>query len=58
MILDPEGHRKEVMMPSTALLRIDPAYEDLALLMLTPWEFQGIGGKKDEEYWVLGAQFL
>jgi len=32
--------------------------EDLSMLMLTPWDFAGMGGKKGEEYWVLGAQFL
>jgi len=25
------------------------------MLLLTPWDFAGMGGKKGEEYWVLGA---
>lgn len=29
-----------------------------SMLLINPWEFQGLGGKEGEEYWVLGAQFL
>jgi len=30
--------------------------EQMCFLLLSPWEFQGMGAKsKDEEYWVLGA---
>jgi len=59
IVLDKKsGKTQEVLMPATSLLRLDPAYENVAWLMLTPWEFQGIGGKQGEEYWVLGAQFL
>lgn len=32
--------------------------QKMALLLITPWQFQGLGGKDGEEYWVLGAQFL
>ena len=33
--------------------------EEMCFLLISPWEFQGLGStNKDEEYWVLGAQFL
>jgi len=31
---------------------------EIAWLLMTPWDFAGLGGKEGEEYWVLGAQFL
>ena len=35
------------------------ATDEMCFLLLSPWEFAGLGAKnKDEEYWVLGAQFL
>ena len=27
-------------------------------ILLTPWNYAGIGGQPGEEAWVLGAQFL
>jgi hypothetical protein len=27
-------------------------------LLISPWDFVGIGAGKNEEYWVLGAKFL
>ena len=27
-------------------------------MLINPWNFAGLGGKKGDEYWVLGAQFL
>mmetsp|Transcript_8979 Transcript_8979/g.13746 ORF Transcript_8979/g.13746 Transcript_8979/m.13746 type:complete len:245 (+) Transcript_8979:549-1283(+) len=58
ILTDKSGKTKTVEMPPSSYLRLDENYNDVAWLLLTPWEFQGIGGKKGEEYWVLGAQFL
>lgn len=30
----------------------------MCFIMITPWEYMGIGGNKNDEYWVLGDQFL
>jgi hypothetical protein len=32
--------------------------KSMCFLLLTPSDFKGIGGKADEDYWILGAQFL
>jgi hypothetical protein len=36
-------------------LKIEEEYGDLAWLLISPWEFNGLGGKEGEQYWVLGA---
>jgi hypothetical protein len=56
MVKDDKGESKIFEMPPHSYLK--PAGDDLAMLLLTPWDFAGMGGKKGEEYWVLGAQFL
>ena len=45
-------------MPVQAFMKLDGDYQDSSWLLLTPWDFGGLGGKDGEEYWVLGAQFL
>ena len=47
-------------MPIQAFMKLDGDYVNSSWLLLTPWdEFGGLGGKPGEEnYWVLGAQFL
>ena len=32
--------------------------EEGCMMLINPWNFSGLGGKKGDEYWVLGAQFL
>lgn len=56
MLQDDKGASKVFEMPPHSYLKM--AGDDLAMLLLTPWDFAGMGGKKGEEYWVLGAQFL
>jgi|TARA_B110001450_G_C17620703_1_gene481098 hypothetical protein len=56
MLQDDKGTTKVFEMPPHSYLKM--AGDDLAMLLLTPWDFAGMGGKKGEEYWVLGAQFL
>jgi len=42
-------------MPPHAYLKREEQQPEIAWLLLTPWDFAGLGGKKGEEYWVLGA---
>ena len=58
MILNKEGKTTQVKMPREAYMKMEPGYGQLAWLLISPWQFNGIGGKPGEEYWVLGAQFL
>jgi len=39
-------------------MKMDPKIPGLGMLLITPWSFQGLGGEKGEEYWLLGTQFL
>jgi len=56
MLANEKGETKQFEMPPHSYLK--RTGEDISMLLLTPWEFAGMGGKKGEEYWVLGAQFL
>jgi len=38
-------------------MRFDPS-QNIFFLLISPWQFAGLGGKQGEEYWVMGAQFL
>lgn len=42
-------------MPVHSYMKRTEKNGDLAMLLLTPWDFAGMGGKPGEEYWVLGA---
>ena len=44
-------------MPPPAYMKFDEKLKEF-VLFITPWNFFGMGGKKGEEYWILGAQFL
>uniref|UniRef100_A0A7S3CH47 Peptidase A1 domain-containing protein n=1 Tax=Strombidium rassoulzadegani TaxID=1082188 RepID=A0A7S3CH47_9SPIT len=57
-LLNAEGQTQYFEMPKEAYLKPDPELKNVSWLLFTPWQFQGLGGKKGEEYWVLGAQFL
>ena len=58
MVLNAEGATKTFEMPRHAYMKLDPRQPGRGYLLFTPWNFAGLGGKPDEEYWVLGAQFL
>lgn len=53
MLQDDKGTSKVFEMPAHSYMKMQGS--DLAMLLLTPWDFAGMGGKKGEEYWVLGA---
>lgn len=56
---NPEGKTFFVEMPKEAYMRYARrGEEEGCFLLIHPWDFQGIGGKPGEQYWVLGAQFL
>lgn len=57
-IASEKGDTKTFEMPPHAYLKREEQQPEIAWLLLTPWDFAGLGGKKGEEYWVLGAQFL
>lgn len=56
------GQSKYVEMNKEAYMmykNIPGTDQEGCFLLFSPWDFQGLGAKsKDEEYWVLGAQFL
>jgi hypothetical protein len=45
-------------MPHHAYIKRNGKNHAQFFLLLTPWQFMGMGGKEGEEYWVMGAQFL
>ena len=58
MLANAKGDTKEFEMPKQAYMKLDEKRPGIALLMLTPWQFKGLGKEKGEEYWILGTQFL
>jgi hypothetical protein len=56
----PDGKKLPIKMPKEAYMKFTEENETgfTSMLLINPWEFQGLGGKEGEEYWVLGAQFL
>ena len=54
---DKSGEDFVVKMPKDGYMQYTPEYKAYAIL-ISPWNFYGMGGKPGEEYWVLGAQFL
>jgi len=57
LLLTPKGETGTIKMPKEAYMKFDPS-QNVFFLLITPWQFQGLGGKPGEEYWVMGAQFL
>jgi len=57
LMLDQSGKTAVIKMPKEAYLRFDPS-QNLYFLLISPWQFAGLGGKPGEQYWVMGAQFL
>lgn len=57
LMLNAQGQNANIHMPKEAYLKYDPQ-QNIFFLLISPWTFQGLGGKKGEEYWVMGAQFL
>ena len=55
MLANKEGTTKTFELPRHAYMKLDPKHPGLGFLLFTPWNFQGLGGKEGEEYWVLGA---
>jgi hypothetical protein len=49
----------EISMPREAYMKyMWQGEQQGCMLLINPWNFSGLGGKKGDEYWVLGAQFL
>lgn len=57
LLLNAQGSKATVKMPKEGYLKFDPS-QNIFFLLISPWQFQGLGGKQGEEYWVMGAQFL
>jgi hypothetical protein len=57
-VVDKSGNTKTFKMPKESYMKMEPGYGHLAWLLISPWDFAGMGGLPGEEYWVLGAQFL
>jgi hypothetical protein len=55
LAVDSKGETLDVNMPKESYLKFEITMKDTAWLLFTPWEFEGLGGKPGEEYWVLGA---
>ena len=51
-----QNEHRHFEMPKNSYMKRDGI--DQGWLMITPWDFDGLGGKQGEEYWALGAQFL
>ena len=51
---------KYMQMPKEAyMMHKEENGAEMCFLLISPWDFAGLGAKsKDEEYWILGAQFL
>ena len=50
---------KNLTMPKEAYMMYKKKDDiEACFLLIEPWDFKGIGMKDNEEYWVLGAQFL
>lgn len=60
IVAGPDGKKVPIKMPKEAYMKFTQENETgfTSMLLINPWEFQGLGGKEGEEYWVLGAQFL
>lgn len=58
LMTNPSGETKTVKMPSQAYIRQDSKHPERFFLLISPWQFMGLGGKDGEEYWVMGAQFM
>lgn len=60
ILAGPDGKKTTIKMPKEAYMKFTSENETgfTSMLLINPWEFQGLGGKEGEEYWVLGAQFL
>jgi len=52
-IANSNGETKILEMPPQSYMK--RASPEISWLLLSPWEFQGMGGQPGEEYWVLGA---
>lgn len=57
LLLNDKGEKSVIKMPKEAYLKFDPQ-QNIYFLLISPWQFMGLGGKKGEEYWVMGAQYL
>jgi len=55
-----DGTTKYLHMGKEAYMMYKKVKEvEVCFLLISPWNFEGLGAKnKEEEYWVLGAQFL
>ena len=57
--MDSSTSKKMEMNKEAYMMYKKKGEDELCFLLFSPWKFQGLGAKsKDEEYWVLGAQFL
>lgn len=54
------GDSKKVHMPKEAyMMHKKKGDAEMCFLLIGPWNFAGLGKKSEnEEYWILGAQFL
>lgn len=55
-----KGESKVMQMPKEAYMMYKAQDDkEMCFLLISPWDFAGLGKKsEDEEYWILGAQFL
>lgn len=60
IVADENGASSAVKMPKESYMMYKKEGENEGcFLLMTPWKFQGMGDKNpDNDYWVLGAQFL
>lgn len=58
LMLKESGETRSIYMPPQAYLRSDSKHPNNFFLLISPWQFMGLGGRPGEEYWVMGAQFM
>lgn len=57
LLTNEKGDVKSVRMPPPSYMNYDDQRK-VFVLLISPWQFSGMGGKAGEEYWILGANFL
>jgi len=57
LLLNEKGEKKDITMPKSSYM-YKLKQSNVCFILMTPWEYMGIGGNKNDEYWVLGDQFL